>query len=368
MHTFQGVESRPRFVSLYSGAGGLDLGFIDAGFDPLWANDFDPDAADTYRENIGEHIKCGDVSEVIDLDYLSGLAPEVVVGGPPCQGFSVAGHMRPDDPRSEHVLRFIDIVGEISPSAFVMENVAALALNRRWETLLTKLERKARDMGFCVRPFVLDASHYEVPQRRHRLFLVGVKDGEPIEPERATEDAPPTVRSALSALPALGLPGNDSLCTARVTPARKPVLRRSPFAGMLFNGKGRPLDLERPSSTLPATMGGNRTPIIDQWQLDGRAEEAWIVGYHRRLMAGRPPIKKVPSRMRRLTVEEAAALQTFPDYWEFKGRRSAQYRQIGNAVPPKLAYHVALSVRAALGLEQATELEASPPLELAVAA
>jgi DNA (cytosine-5)-methyltransferase 1 len=187
------------------------------------------------------------------------------------------------------------------------------------------------------------------------MFLIGIKDAKPLAPEPVTEEEPPTVRSVLSALPSIGSPGNSGLCTAKVTPAIKPVLRRSPFAGMLFNGKGRPLDLERPAGTLPASMGGNRTPIVDQWQLDGRAEESWIVGYHSRLMAGRSPNKRVPKRMRRLTVEEAASLQTFPDWWEFSGRRSAQFRQIGNAVPPRLAYHVALAVRSALGLDQLGE-------------
>jgi DNA (cytosine-5)-methyltransferase 1 len=367
MLSLRKMQSQPRFVSLYSGAGGLDLGFVDADFEPVWAVDFDPDAANTYRENIGSHIHCGDIDEVLDLDTLRALAPDVVVGGPPCQGFSVAGHMRPDDPRSKHVSRFMEIVGELSPRAFVMENVAALALNLRWRSLLEELEEDARGHGFKVERFVLDASHYEVPQGRRRMFLIGIKDGVPREPRAVTDKAPPTVGEALAKLPAIGSPGNDSICTAKVTPARKPVLRKSPFAGMPFNGKGRPLDLERPAGTLPASMGGNRTPIVDQWQLDGRAKESWIVGYHSRLMAGKPPVKRVPKRMRRLTVEEAAALQTFPARWGFSGRRSAQYRQIGNAVPPKLAYHVALAVRAALGLDQEAEPEASEPRELVAA-
>lgn len=368
MHSLQPMDSKPRFVSLYSGAGGLDRGFVDAGFVPLWANDFDPDAVETYRENIGSHIHSGEVDEILDLDSLKALRPNVVIGGPPCQGFSVAGHMRPDDPRSKHVSRFMDIVGELSPDAFVMENVAALALNRRWESLLDRLKRKARRRGFRVRTFVLDASHYEVPQARLRMFLVGVRGTMPIKPEPVTDHVLPTVGTVLAELPAFGSAGNDSLCTARVTPARKPVLRRSPFAGMLFNGKGRPLDLARPAGTLPASMGGNRTPIVDQWLIDGRAETPWVVGYHSRLMSGRPPVKRIPKRMRRLTVEEAAALQTFPEWWKFSGKRSAQYRQIGNAVPPKLAYHVAASVRDALGLDQPSEELEGPALrELAAA-
>lgn len=359
------MDGCQRFVSLYSGAGGLDLGFISAGFEPLWANDFDSDAVATYRANIGPHAIAGDINEVIDLNHLATLAPDLVIGGPPCQGFSVAGHMRPDDPRSQHVWRFLEIVAALSPRAFVMENVAALAVNPRWATLIGDLKESAGDLGFNVRSFVLDASHYGVPQARQRMFLVGIKDSDPLGPAPITDQDLPTVRGAFKALPAYGQPGNDSLCVARVTPARRPVLRRSPFAGMLFNGKGRALNLDSPAATLPASMGGNRTPIVDQWQLEGRAEECWIVGYHARLMAGRRPNKRIPRRMRRLTVEEAAALQTFPPSWKFAGRRGAQFRQIGNAVPPELAYHVACALRESMAAKKPDDSEEIAPLAFA---
>jgi DNA (cytosine-5)-methyltransferase 1 len=116
---------------------------------------------------------------------------------------------------------------------------------------------------------------------------------------------------------------------------------------LLFNGSGRPLELDAPAKTLPASMGGNATPIVDEAELrDGAAP--WVVAYHARLLEGGRPYKRAPSRLRRITVQEAAALQTFPPDWEFCGPQVAQYRQIGNAVPPNLAYHVALAVRAAL--------------------
>lgn len=156
------------------------------------------------------------------------------------------------------------------------------------------------------------------------------------------------MRNALDALPNYRQPGNGSICTAIITPARNPVLRRSPYAGLLFNGKGRALNLDAPAPTLPATMGGNRTPIIDQRQLDGDASENWVVAYHRRLTSGHGPIAEVPKRMRRLTVEEAAALQTFPTTWQFVGPQSSRFRQIGNAVPPRLARAVAKQVIADL--------------------
>ncbi|MFL5834690.1 MAG: DNA cytosine methyltransferase [Solirubrobacterales bacterium] len=353
------------FVSLYAGAGGLDCGFVEAGFKPLWANDFDRDAVATYNDSIGKHAVCGDINEV--RGQLAGLRPDLVIGGPPCQGFSVAGHLRPDDPRSRHVWTFLEVVEELRPRAFVMENVKNLAVNPRWQGLIDGLRERAEANGYKTRVSVLNASHYGVPQARERMFMVGIRDAEPQKPPATTEGQPPTVREALSGHPPLGKPGNDSLCTALVTPARNPVMRPSPYAGLLFNGKGRALNLDAPAPTLPATMGGNRTPIIDQRQLEGLAEENWVVGYHRRLSAGRGPVAKVPKRMRRLTVEEAQVLQTFPERWSFSGRQSSRFRQIGNAVPPLLAQAVAeqLALDLATGEAEAGAQPASEPALLA---
>lgn len=349
------------FLSLYAGAGGLDKGFVDAGLQPLWANDIDADAVETHKTNLGDHAVCGDVDHL--RDQIVDHAPDLVIGGPPCQGFSVAGRLEPDDPRSRHVRTFLDVVADLEPSGFVMENVKNLAVNERWADLVASLKVRAEELGFTTRIFVLNASHYGVPQARERMFMVGLRECEPTAPKPTTDSNPPTVRSELLKLPRLGDPGNASRCTAIVTPARNPVLRRSPYAGLLFNGKGRALNLDAPAPTLPATMGGNRTPIIDQKQLDGDAEENWVVGYHRRLMAGRGPVERVPLRMRRLSVEEAAAIQTFPSSWDFVGPQSSRFRQIGNAVPPLLAQAVAEQVIADLNRETASSLD-----ELALAA
>ena len=341
------VKNGLRVVSTYSGAGGLDIGFEAAGFTTVWANDFDPYAVETFNAGIP-----GGVAVAGDVNAVEHLMPareevDVVIGGPPCQGFSVAGHMRPDDPRSQHVWKFLDIVARLEPSAFVMENVAALAVNRRWSQLIDALESRARTMGYSVKTFVLNAAHYAVPQSRLRMFMIGVLGGDPVAPEATTADAPPTVAQELRrALPPYGAPGNDAFCTARITPAKRPVLRRSPYAGLLLNGKGRVLDLHSPALTLPASMGGNRTPIIDQAWFEGGHD--WISKYCNWLWAGGAPVTSIPDRMRRLTVQEAAALQTFPSGLRFSGRQSAQFRQIGNAVPPKLAWHVARAVAAAL--------------------
>jgi DNA (cytosine-5)-methyltransferase 1 len=340
------------FVSLYSGAGGLDLGFIRAGMTPLWAVDSDRFAVETYRANLGDHIVCGDLPETAPPDH---LRPDVVIGGPPCQGFSVIGRMDPADPRSRHVFHLVDVAANLCARGFVLENVKNLAASPRWREVRQALMAHAASLGFEVRMMVLNAAHYEVPQARERMFLIGLRDGLISSPRPVSEERPPTVREALAGLPRVGEPGNGSLCQARVVPARVPVMRPTAHKGsLLFNGSGRPLLLDEPAKTLPASMGGNATPIIDQAELE-RGAPPWVVDYHARLAAGEAPVAEAPARMRRLTVEEAAALQTFPSGFEFVGPQVAQYRQIGNAVPPNLAFHVATAVRASLRVEETSE-------------
>lgn len=334
-------------VSLYAGAGGLDLGFHRAGFAPVWANDIDETAVETYNKLLPGHVGVAGPIEHQKLPEAGSV--DLVIGGPPCQGFSVAGKMDPSDPRSRHVMTFLHIVDRIRPRAFVMENVKALAVNRRWESVREALRERSDELGYRSELRILRASDFGVPQARERMFLIGMPMDSELELTPTSAKTPPTVRSALSRLPAWGKSGNDSTCVAKVTPAKKPVLRRSPYAGMLFNGQGRPLNLDMPAPTLPASMGGNRTPIIDQEQLlnGGRS---WVEDYHERLWNGGEPVEVVPDFLRRLTVEEAAALQTFPTGMHWAGSQSAQFRQIGNAVPPLLAYHVGIAVRRALGL------------------
>ncbi|KAM9861974.1 Modification methylase HaeIII [Leucobacter sp. BZR 635] len=349
-----------KFVSLYSGAGGLDLGFARAGFTPVFANDIDPYAVQTHnrlhevrdpewreaaRRFEGQTAVCGDV-RVAAANLSEGMA-DLVIGGPPCQGFSVAGRMDPNDPRSRHVFDFLGLVARVKPQAFVMENVAALARNRRWADIIDELKSRAA-LDYKVELVVLNASHWGVPQARERMFLIGVPHDGPdfILPNALTAEDPPTVRSALAGLPRAGEPGNDSRCTAAITLAKNPVLRRSPYAGMLFNGQGRVMGLDRPAPTLPASMGGNRTPIVDEGDLYF-GENPWIIKYHERLLVEQQsPLLDLPveAKLRRITVEEAAAIQTFPSDVPWQGAQSARFRQIGNAVPPRLAYAVASAV------------------------
>ena len=335
---FESRSAAPTVLSLFSGAGGMDLGFIQAGCRIVHASDFDSVACETYRANIGAHTHHQDVSSLhgADLPYA-----EVLIGGPPCQGFSVAGHMRQDDHRSQLVWEFVRLVGECKPKVFVMENVKALAQLERFSHIRAQLMKRFSMLGYAVNMLLVNAADYGVPQRRERVLFIGVADGiVPISAINPREVSRVTVRDAIGMLPPPGIAPNLGICGAKVVLAAHPVLRRSPYAGMLFNGQGRPVALDATVNTLPASMGGNRTPIIDECELRNRAQP-WVVGYHKGLLAGVSPGGPSPGFLRRLTVTEAALLQTFPSGFEFKGSQCAQYRQIGNAVPPKLSTAVA---------------------------
>lgn len=338
------MQMKPKVLSLYSGAGGFDLGFRRAGFKLVWANDLDASACATYRANLGDHIVEGDLEDVsLPRDEV-----DVVIGGPPCQGWSRMGRMDPDDPRSKHVYRFFDVVERVEPRGFVLENVAHLAESPRWEPVRDELTKRAQRLGFSTKICVLDASEFCVPQARRRMFLVGLRHGTFERPRTTSKIRPRTVRQALSRLPDLGAKGNGTPCAAAIVPAKRPVLRASAHQGsLLFNGSGRPLDLDRPARTLTASMGGNATPILDPRELAG-VPESWIEVYHRDLIEGRPPSKEMPDTLRRISVEEAAALQSFPKTYDFRGSTNAKFRQIGNAVPPLLAGAVARAMMRAL--------------------
>jgi DNA (cytosine-5)-methyltransferase 1 len=340
MRGLQAHLSGLKALSLYSGCGGLDLGFVRAGFDIVHAIEEDAVAVATYRSLIGRHVVCSSV-DAWTMDMPAPGEVDVVFGGPPCQGFSVAGKMNPRDTRSRHVWLFLDIVEFLQPAAFVMENVKALAVSERWKALRRDLCVRARALGFRVSLEILNASDFGVPQSRERMFLVGVKSEKSPNFTPRSRQGGRTVRNALESLPRFGDLGNDTGGTAAVVPARNPVLRRSPFRGsLLFNGIGRPVELDRPALTLPASMGGNATPILDQEEID-RGAEPWVVGYHRYLVRGGMPHLTSSPRLRRLSVQEAAAIQSFPRGTEWFGTITAQYRQVGNAVPPLLAEAVA---------------------------
>ena len=334
-------------ISLFSGAGGLDVGFQKAGVDIIWANDFDKDACATYKANIGNHIHCGDIESLKSNLYQKAQNIDLVFGGPPCQGFSVAGKMDPHDPRSKHIWTFAEIVKEINPKAFVMENVKALGKLKKWEPLRNELLETFRDAGYIVNFIILNSSEFNVPQARERVFFIGFKGSSTIAPDLMKMIEPyktesQTVREALGILDKAGTGNNKNTVKAKITITANPIMRKSPYAGMLFNGLGRPVKIDGFCATLPATMGGNKTPIIDEEALYN-GKENWIESYHKSIIDGGDPLpyQVAPKRLRRLTVQEAIVIQSFPVDYQFMGSQSSIFKQIGNAVPCNLGYAVA---------------------------
>ena len=349
----------PTAVSLFAGVGGMDIGFSNAGYTVVIANEIDSAACMSYRANWPETpLIEGSIDEERTLAELSacGGSASVVFGGPPCQGFSVAGRMDPADARSRLLWRFFDVIGQLRPTAFVCENVKALGAHARWAALRADMLRQAVEHGYCAAFIVVNARDYGVPQNRERMFLVGFRDDRIAIPSgtalqsalyahlgRHRRPAHSTAQ-ILRACGRAGSPGNARACRAKVTFAKRPVLRPSPYAGMLFNGIGRPIRPYGASATLPASMGGNRTPIVDDDEIFGGAP-SYIEAYHRHLRNGGAPRQgTAPARLRRLTVDECLAIQTFPPGTSLCGPMTAMYRQIGNAVPPRLAHAVACAV------------------------
>jgi DNA (cytosine-5)-methyltransferase 1 len=334
-------------LSLFAGAGGMDVGFTRAGIEIVGANEVDRDACLTYAANHpGVALQPGDLNQQLDgMRQFEGV--DLVFGGPPCQGFSVAGKMDPDDPRSQLLWAFMQVVALTRPRAFVCENVKALAVLDKWSVIRQRLFQVARDLGYTYKLVVLNAADFGVPQSRERMFLIGFRDRGAIDDlelqfERYKTTAP-TVRDILLPLGVAGSAQNQRVCHAKVTIARNPVMRRSPYAGMLFNGQGRPLNPDGYSCALHASMGGNKTPMIDQDHCYF-GQDSWVEWYHGHLMAGGVPLATAPKRLRRLTIDEAIRIQTFPPDYQFMGSQSSIYRQIGNAVPCDLAQVVATVV------------------------
>lgn len=329
----------PTAVDLFAGAGGLSLGLKLAGWDVESAIEYDRAAIETHRLNFpkARHI-CDDVRS-IDFRDFRGI--DLIAGGPPCQPFSVSGKQLGSVDSRDMVPEFVRAVDEARPRAFLMENVAGLSAGRFRDYLHDRI-RDLCQLGYVVHAKVLNAGAFGVAQSRQRLFLVGLMASKSTKMFEfpAPSHGPGTTRKHRTVREVLNNVPKDVPNNAKVVFCKNPILRKSPFAGMLFNGKGRPLNLDGLGHTIPASAGGNRTHILD---LGGK-----IIEYHRRLLSGKPPLIGELEGVRRLTVRESARVQSFPDSFEFLGRQSSRYSQVGNAVPPVLAEAVSRALMKAV--------------------
>lgn len=304
-------------ISLFSGAGGLDLGFIWAGFNVIWAIDHFEDAACTYRHNIGNHIVCDDI-ESIDSSELPDA--DGIIGGFPCQGFSVANLKRSEtDSRNKLYLQFIRFIRAKKPKFFIAENVKgilSLEKGKVFDQIITNFSKE----GYKVTYSLLNAADYGVPQQRQRVFLFGVREDLTFEhsafPPEPTHARPnlakklklPTWISVGSALK--GIPEPDEQNNFLNHEHTKYKLT---FNGYLGHRK---IDSKMPAPTITA-RGDDKGGVV--------------ILHH-------------PNNHRRMSVRETAIVQSFPIDFYFCGRRTSAYRQIGNAVPPVLARAVAEAV------------------------
>ena len=297
-----------RVISLFSGAGGLDLGFVRAGYRVVWANDNDPDSCATYRRNLGDHIVEADIAAISAADIPDG---EIVIGGFPCQGFSVANRKRTaGDRRNGLYLEMRRVIGEKSPQYFLAENVKGL-LSLDGGRVANKILRDFQRLGYAVTMEVLNAADYGVPQKRERVFIMGVKEGVP------KIDFPPPTHSER---PRGKLPGWISVGSALANipePEDAPHIPNHTCSKykLRFNGHlgHRVINPDKPAPTITA-RGDNVGGVV--------------VLHH-------------PSNERRMSARELAAVQSFPMDFVFSGTRTSAYRQIANAVPPLLGRKIA---------------------------
>lgn len=348
-----------RTVSLFSGAGGLDLGLLRAGFQPGLMVDASSTACSTLRRAMPTAgVLPADIHDVINAETVKTLADvapvSLVAGQPPLVPGPVKSEapVDPDSDNPQLLYRFMDVVAQGRPTAFVLASIPALA-GERWNAVLERLRHTARTLGYDTFAPVIGADEYGTPQRKDRLFLIGMPKGTKLEVSAAVRV--PSKVSAGTALRALEreiLSGKRAIrdlpCPSGVHLHERPVVRASAYSGQLLTGPGRIIDLRRPAPALPSAIGGNKTPVLDMTQLEFDATP-WIEGYHAYLKArGVPGEYGSEGKMRRLSLRECAVVQGFPADYPFSGSPLAQFKQVGSAVPPQLGEAVGRAVMAGL--------------------
>jgi DNA (cytosine-5)-methyltransferase 1 len=364
------IRQRPIAIDLFSGAGGLSEGFIMAGFHVAATVEKNRFATETqrynhtrwkqYRTKVFNDDLCNTGSVISKLRAEGVESTDVVIGGPPCQGFS-RSNMRTrnrDNPGNKLFQQFVSIVDAYKPKVVVLENVADLA-SFDHGGVADEIISAFRSVGYAVEVAVLNAVNFGVPQKRKRIFFIAAYGGIPIEfPESEITDSAKfiSVWDAISDLPSL-INGNtvDEMSyplNARLTDYQKKMRRKG--SNLVRNNvvtKNNSLVLER---YLFIPQGGNWRNIPDKLMLNYSDKERCHQWIYRRLPENEPAVvitnfrKNMlihPRENRGLSVREAARLQSFPDDFIFLGGIWHQQQQVANAVPPLLARAVAKSVR-----------------------
>lgn len=342
------THSQLKAVSLFSGAGGFDLGIESAGFTTLFATDHDSACCETLRTNKENSKELGkpflkhasivkscvrelDSETILNLISLSPGEVDLLIGGPPCQSFSVIGRRNGrNDPRGELLDDYLRLLAGIRPEAFIFENVKGIKSiegGSVYAHLVEQMENPAPGLKYTLSLFCLNASDFGVPQNRERVFIIGSKCGQEIK--------------SVSAI-AGDTNGDGGEFIKRRTVAD--AFRGLPEAESDFprNHNGRQHS-KRIADRYANLAPGERDPKTRINKLDPSKPGFTIVSGSSN-SGGKGHIH--PTEPREVTPRESARLQTFPDWWEFKGKRACDARrQIGNAVPPLLAAVIANQLR-----------------------
>jgi DNA (cytosine-5)-methyltransferase 1 len=322
-------------IELYAGAGGMALGFEHAGFDIQLAVEKDEDCVKTLIQNKPNWDVVLSAVEAMNFTQWNGKI-DVLTGGIPCQSFSTAGkRLGVHDPRGTAYLGFGMAIKQIKPKIFVVENVKGLATHKKGQTIDFLIHSWSR-IGYNIRYEILNAAHYKVPQKRERTIIVGIRN-DISHPERYEYPKPSnriiTLGEAFKNIP--NSKGTD------YSEERAKVLEQVPEGG-----NWRDLDIQVAKDYMKKTYGngGGNTGTAKRLS---RSEPSPT------LMCS--PIQKTterchPTETRPLNIREYARIQTFPDDWNFAGNMASQYKQIGNAVPVRMATAIGLSIRKFLDL------------------
>lgn len=327
---------RPRVLDLFCGAGGFTVGFVREGFRPVLGVDFDRWAIETYSNNFGRHACCTDIAKIRRFPRA-----EVIVGGPPCQGFSQLGSHIPNDPRNQLWRHYFRAVKQVRPRVFVMENVPQILKSAEYECF----EGLVRKLGYRTTAGVLNAADFGVPQRRRRAIVIGALDCTPSLPDGTHCDPKQmnlfssglepwvTLKEAIGDLP-LQPDGKNWHIGRNPSPKSLQRYRHVPEGGNRWDLPRRLM----PECWIRKVSGGT--------DLFGRlwwSQPAFTI----RTEFFKPEKGRYlhPQADRPITHREAARIQTFDDGFEFVGSKIEVAKQIGNAVPCLLAQAIARKVK-----------------------
>lgn len=325
-----------KIVSFFSGAGGLDKGFENAGFDVIWANEYDKSIWETFEFNHKNTFL--DKRSIANIPSHEVPDCDGIIGGPPCQSWSEAGSLRGiNDKRGQLFFEFIRILADKQPKFFLAENVSGMLLPRHAH-VLENIKSMFDECGYNLSFQSVNASNFGVPQDRQRVFFVGYRKDTKLHfnfPTATTPD-PITLKEAIWDLRKNAIAGGDKNHTrGKACKVPNHEYMTGGFSSM-FMSRNRVRAWDEVSFTIQA--GGRHAPLHPQ------APKMQLVGPDQRVF-----VKGEEHKYRRLTVRECARIQTFPDDFIFKYEHiSDGYKMVGNAVPVQLAYAIAQKIHSDL--------------------